>query len=202
MRERTRGNAGRGYSREVWTQYHSRLAQLPNKGSREERHGKVVKLTELLRKREHNPDQMEITMDSSEMADEQEIQMDDRKEDKNEASPSGKVWPGQEEKSRENNQANEIPGKNSTPKSTRDNERTKSDHQVQSHTNMNENRMTTKNSNESEASSTDNMTETNPTKESDKMEIVTVWDYDETEDNKNGMKKSSVPTKQIGALES
>ena len=50
-RDRLTTRAGRGHSREAWTQYHNRLVQLPDKMGEKKRNKKVVKLTELLRNR-------------------------------------------------------------------------------------------------------------------------------------------------------
>ncbi len=52
MRKRSKAKEGRGYSREVWTHYHTSLGQLPGKTGEKDRNEKVVKLTEKLRKGE------------------------------------------------------------------------------------------------------------------------------------------------------
>ena len=60
MGDRNRTRSGRGYSRDNWTQFHSRLAQLPDKMGGKSRQAKVAKLTELLRAR----DEVDTTPDN------------------------------------------------------------------------------------------------------------------------------------------
>ena len=67
MRESSKPKRGGRYHRSEWTQYHTRLAQISEKEGEKERHEKVVKLTELLRKREIISERNQETMVESEL---------------------------------------------------------------------------------------------------------------------------------------
>ena len=61
MRERTKRAGGRGYQRAEWTNFHTRLVNIPDEVGGRTRREKVVKLTELLRNMEINSDQVQGT---------------------------------------------------------------------------------------------------------------------------------------------
>ena len=61
MRDITKRAGGRGYQRVEWTNFHTRLVNIPDEVGGRTRREKVVKLTELLRKREINSDQVQGT---------------------------------------------------------------------------------------------------------------------------------------------
>ena len=65
MNTRSKAKAGRGHSRDEWTQCHHRIVQLQDKSGSRSRREKVAKLTSLLREREsiseHEREQAEAT---------------------------------------------------------------------------------------------------------------------------------------------
>ena len=65
MRDRSKSTAGRGFQRSEWTQYHNRLVQIPDKVGGSTRNEKVIKLTELLQKREINTKQIQTKVADS-----------------------------------------------------------------------------------------------------------------------------------------
>ena len=67
MSESSKLKRGGRYHRSEWTQYHNRLAQISEKDGEKERHEKVVKLTELLRKREIISERNQETMAGSDL---------------------------------------------------------------------------------------------------------------------------------------
>ena len=198
MGDRFRRNAGRGHSTEVWTHYHNRIANLPNKGSRAARHEKVVKLTEILRKKENFTDQTELTMEFSNDEEVLKSLTADSEMEYQETDLSEKDLHEHRQKSSEFGQSTTRTGTvkgNTKIESTRDNESTKKNDTV----NLDKT-MTGHNGQVQEATNTPNehwkeqdikhrpTTEHNEEKMDEAMEIVSVWDYDEKQ--KHGIRQT------------
>ncbi len=193
MGDRFGRNAGRGHSREVWKQYHNRIANLPNKGSRAARHEKVVKLTEILRKKENITEQTELTMDFSNDEEVLKSLTEDSEMEYQETDLSGKDSNDHRQKSSKFGQSTTSTGTvrgNTKIESTRDNESTKKNDTV----NLDKT-MTGHNGQVQEATNTPNehrkeqdikhrpTTEHSEANTDEAMEIVSVWDYDEKQNN-------------------
>ena len=189
MGDRNRRNAGRGHSREIWTQYHTRLAQLPNKGSREARHEKVVKLTEKLRNRENISEQARQT---TEILNEKEVQKSSSEANKTETQEKnlfGKERVGTENEFYENgveNKSDTVLRGKIPVESARDNGN--STKQKIESTDQGTKRIEWANTNDTnlhrepmeyEGQNNDVEPEEISTQTVDDMDIVTAWDYDE-----------------------